>query len=124
MAEQKQDGPHPRREPRFPGPLTLEGVEQIFEGCSDFAERTALLHNDPQRQVTLCYINGMVRGERINDYLLRPLAQDPRLSAVSEAEAFQLLGQGALYNLYVANLLAKPIVKTFSLSFEVIFSIS
>ena len=62
MAEQKQDGPHPRREPRFPGPLTLEGVEQIFEGCSDFAERTALLHNDPQRQVTLCYINGMVRG--------------------------------------------------------------
>ena len=43
MAEQKQDGPHPRREPRFPGPLTLEGVEQIFEGCSDFAERTALL---------------------------------------------------------------------------------
>ena len=58
MAEQKQDGPHPRREPRFPGPLTLEGVEQIFEGCSDFAERTALLHNDPQRQVTLCYING------------------------------------------------------------------
>ena len=43
----------------------------------------------------------MVRGERINDYLLRPLAQDPRLSAVSEAEAFQLLGQGALYNLYV-----------------------
>ena len=101
MAEQKQVGPHPRREPRFPGPLTLEGVEQIFEGCSDFAERTALLHNDPQRQVTLCYINGMVRGERINDYLLRPLAQDPRLSAVSEAEAFQLLGQGALYNLYV-----------------------
>ena len=90
MAEQKQDGPHPRREPRFPGPLTLEGVEQIFEGCSDFAERTALLQNDPQRQ-----------GERINDYLLRPLAQDPRLSAVSEAEAFQLLGQGALYNLYV-----------------------
>ena len=55
MAEQKQDGPHPRREPRFPGPLTLEGVEQIFEGCSDFAERTALLHNDPQRQVTVSY---------------------------------------------------------------------
>lgn len=57
----------PAGSPRFPGPLTLEGVEQIFEGCSDFAERTALLHNDPQRQVTLCYINGMVRGERIND---------------------------------------------------------
>ena len=33
MAEQKQDGPHPRREPRFPGPLTLEGVEQIFEAA-------------------------------------------------------------------------------------------
>ena len=99
--EKRAGGPHQRQEPRFPGPLTLEGLEQVFAGCSDFAKRTALLHDDPQRQVTLCYINGMVRGERINDYLLRPLSQDGRLAAVSEAEAFHLLESGALYNLYV-----------------------
>ena len=63
--EKRAGGPHQRQEPRFPGPLTLEGLEQVFAGCSDFAKRTALLHDDPQRQVTLCYINGMVRG-RIN----------------------------------------------------------
>ena len=51
--EKRAGGPHQRQEPRFPGPLTLEGLEQVFAGCSDFAKRTALLHDDPQRQVTL-----------------------------------------------------------------------
>ena len=67
MSKRTDRGPHPRREPRFPGPLTPEGLEKIFEGCSDFAKRAAMLHDDPARPVTLYYINGMVRGERIND---------------------------------------------------------
>ena len=97
----KTDGPHPRREPRFPGELTLQAVEKIFSDCSDFAKRPALVGGVPGRRVTLCYINGMVRGERINDYILRPLAQSERLARAEGAEAFRLLEEGALYNLYV-----------------------
>ena len=97
----KTDGPHPRREPRFPGELTLQAVEKIFSDCSDFARRPALVGGVPGRRVTLCYINGMLRGERINDYILRPLAQSERLARAEGAEAFRLLEEGALYNLYV-----------------------
>lgn len=31
--------PHPRKEPRFDGPLTLERLEQIFQDCVDFTKR-------------------------------------------------------------------------------------
>ena len=101
MSKRPDSGPHPRSETRFPGPLTQEGLEKIFAGCSDFAKRPALIHDDPSRPVTLYYINGMVRGERINDYLLRPLSQDQRLAQVQGEAVLRLLEGGALYNLYV-----------------------
>ena len=96
MSKRPDSGPHPRSEPRFPGPLTQEGLEKIFAGCSDFAKRPALIHDDPSRPVTLYYINGMVRGERINDYLLRPLSQDQRLAQVQGEAVLRLLEGGAL----------------------------
>ena len=35
--------PHPRKEPRFDGPLTLERLEQIFQDCVDFTKRPVSL---------------------------------------------------------------------------------
>ena len=95
------DHPHPRREPRFPYPLTLEHVEEVFRDCADFTRRPFFLNGDPQRQVTICFINGITRGERLNDYVLRPLTQDPALSQRSMGEVFELLEKGAIYNLGV-----------------------
>ncbi len=97
MSEAAKDGPHPRREPRIPGPLSLEGLERVFEGCADFNKRQVLLHGDPSRSVTVCFLAGMARTERLNDYVLRPLAQDPMLSSVPEGQIFELLERGALY---------------------------
>lgn len=91
--------PHPRREPRFPQELNLENLEGIFQDCADFQRREVFLHGDPERQVTICYIGGMTRSERLNDYVLRPLAQDPMLASCPLREVFQLLEMGALYNL-------------------------
>ena len=31
--ERTDTGPHPRKEPRFDGPLTLESLGRVFEGC-------------------------------------------------------------------------------------------
>ena len=39
----EQTRPHPRREPRFPGPLTLEAVEGVFRDCADFTKRSLRL---------------------------------------------------------------------------------
>ena len=98
MSKQQPDsGPHPRREPRFDLPLSLESLEQVFADCADFGKREVLLHGDASRSVTVCYIDGMTRTERLNDYVLRPLAQDAMLSSVPEGRIFELLEQGALY---------------------------
>ena len=89
--------PHPRKEPRFPGPLTPENIQKIFQDCADFRSRSVILHGDLERSVHLCWIEGMVRGERMNDYVLRPLAQDPMLASLPLHEVYKIMAQGALY---------------------------
>ena len=93
--------PHPRQEPRIDGPLTAENLERAFGGCVDFAKRPAALGGDPERTATLCYLSGMVKMERISDYILRPLAQDEALARCDEAQAVERIKAGALYNLMV-----------------------
>ncbi len=95
--ETRSDGPHPRKEPRIPLPLSLENLEAVFQNCDDFGKRQVYLHGDPNRTVTVCYIAGMARTERLNDYVLRPLAQDPMLASAPEGQIFSLLEKGALY---------------------------
>ena len=97
--ERTNSAPHPRKEPRFPEPLSRENLKKVFEGCVDYMERTVYLHGDRSRTVTVCYLLGMTRNERLSDYVLRPLAQDPALSQVPEEELFSRLQYGALYNL-------------------------
>lgn len=79
--------------------LSLENLEAAFAGCADFSKRQMYLHGDRERMVTVCYLLGMARNERLNDYILRPLTQNPALSQVSEGELFSMLQYGALYNL-------------------------
>lgn len=93
--------PHPRQEPRIEGPLTVENLERVFTNCVDFAKRTVALGGDPARTATLCYLSGMVKMERISDYILRPLAQDGALGQCGEAQAVERIRAGALYNLIV-----------------------
>ena len=97
MAREKHfDAPHPRREPRYDKPLSLETLKEVFSGCVDFMERTVYLNGDRNRTVTVCYLLGMTRNERLSDYILRPLAQDTELSQEPEKELYSLLQYGAL----------------------------
>lgn len=95
--------PHPRPEPVFAAPLSAEALKDAFQGCVDFTTRELRLAGDPGRVVTLCAVDGMVRSERVNDYILRPLAQDEALGKASLEECFRLLASGALYNLSVSE---------------------
>ena len=97
MSRQQADAPHPRREPRVSGPLSLARLEEFFTDCVDFSKREIFLHGDKSRRAVVCYIDGQARTERLNDYVLRPLAQDPMLASVPEGELFELLQRGALY---------------------------
>lgn len=95
--KQNPDRPHPRREPRIPLPLSLENLGRVFDRCADYQTRTVCLAGAGERTLTVCYIDGMARTERLNDYVLRPLAQDERLARVPEGELLEHLRQGALY---------------------------
>lgn len=97
------DRPHPRKDPHFDMPLTLEHLQDVFSDCVDFMQREVFLHGDRNRRVVVCYLLGMARNERLNDYVLRPLAQDPALSQAPEGELFSLLQYGALYNMATAR---------------------
>ena len=88
-----QGGPHPRREPRIPGELSLERLEEVFRDCADFNKRHMFLHGDRDRGVTVCYIDGMARTERLNDYVLKPLARNPVLASAPREEIGRASGR-------------------------------
>ena len=95
--------PHPRREPRFAGPLTADAVAGVFDKCVDFNRRTLYLNNDPKRQVEMLFIAGQVRNERACDYVLRPLTQNQALREAPDMDAaFDLMLKGGLYSLVPA----------------------
>ena len=102
-AQKHKQAPHSSRNLRIPLPLSLENLARAFSGCADFQTRTVCLHGDKTRTVTVCYINGMARTERLNDYVLRPLAQTSMLSSAPEGQLFSLLEDGALYAQQVAR---------------------
>ena len=95
--------PHPRREPRLTQPLTVEGLGEVFRYCVDFKTRPLQVGGDPDRRLTVCYLEGVVRNERVSDYILRPLAQDDGLKRVAPEEMFEMMRCGALYNLTAAE---------------------
>ncbi len=93
--------PHPRSEPVFPGPLSLESIRRAFANCADFKSRKLYLAGDAGKEVWLCAVDGMVRTERANDYVLRPLAQDGALRELPLDECYRRLAHGGVYTLSV-----------------------
>lgn len=90
--------PHPRQEPRIPGALTTENIRAAFQGCADFAERTVLIGGDPEKRASAFSIIGQVRGERMNDYILRPLANSELLYHATPKAAARMMKEGIVYS--------------------------
>ena len=96
--------PHPRREPRYPCPLTADAVAAVFDGCADFGRRELYLNNDPAKKVEMLYVVGQVRNERASDYVLRPLMENEALRHAPDMDAaFDLMEKGGLYSLAVQS---------------------
>jgi hypothetical protein len=72
--KEEQIPPHRRREPEIDLPVSLPSVEQVFGGCCDFGKQELLLAGGKER-ATLCWIDGMVRMERVSEYLIAPLSR-------------------------------------------------
>ncbi|MDF2838663.1 MAG: Spore germination protein GerKA [Evtepia sp.] len=101
--ESKQEGIpwHPRQEPRITGALTLDHIREVFQDCVDFQEREVLVGGDPGKWTLMLSIAGMVKNERVNDYILRPMFYNPHLEGMPLKKAVDWMQKGALYNLSV-----------------------
>ena len=66
---------HPERRPVYDLPLTFASMETVFADCGDFFSRTITLAGGERAMV--CWVEGLVRNERLNDYVLRPLLTRP-----------------------------------------------
>ncbi len=86
---------HPLPDPRWTQPLTADGLQEVYRENGDFRRRTVWAG---KWELTLCYIEGLVRLERVSDYILRPLAQDGRLVGATREELPVLLQESVLYN--------------------------
>lgn len=98
MDAERQSRPHPRRTPRLTQPLTPDGLADAFRDCADFSRRTLWVGDRTDRELTLCFLEGMVRAERVSDNLLRPLAMDATLRAAAPEEWAELLLHGAQFS--------------------------
>ena len=95
LFEEAAGRPHPLPEPRWAQPLTADGLQAVYGENGDFRRRMVQIG---RWEATLCYIEGLVRLERVSDYILRPLAQDARLAGASQAALPNLLQNSVLYN--------------------------
>ena len=90
------DHPHPRKVPRIPGELSLDGLKRAFSDCADFFTRTVAL-GDGEHRATVCFLLGMARNERLQDYVLKPMMSDKVLAGAKIADLPALLEQKAVY---------------------------
>ena len=98
MNEERDSGPHPRKSPRLDQPLTPAGLAKVFCDCADFTTRSLWAGGGAERELTLCYLQGMVRAERLSDNLLRPLALDGALRDAPTESLGELLLHGVQFS--------------------------
>lgn len=72
--EISKNQPHPRPQPKYPGPLNHESIIEIFRGAGDFETRQ--LSVGPEQQTVWLYsIDGLVSSGDISDFIVKPLVR-------------------------------------------------
>lgn len=65
---------HPRQDPPVTGDLTPQTMAAVFAHCADYTGRT-ITPAGWTVPIQVCWLEGMVRTERLNEYVLRPLSR-------------------------------------------------
>ena len=89
--------PHPLHDPRFERELTAHPNPILYRDSADNGERPVLIGGDPEKRTTVFFLNGQVRNERMNDYILRPLATSELLRQATPEAAARMMTEGIVY---------------------------
>lgn len=85
--------PEPRPEPFVSGSLTDASICALFEGAADFKARRI---QTPGGEIGLYFIDGLVSGSEISEFVLRPLVE--RLGALPPEKQMAQALSGVVYN--------------------------
>lgn len=85
---------HPEGEPPQT-PATWEGLQGAMAGCADFSTKELQL-SGTRDLLRLAWVDGMVKSERLNDYVIRPLASAPQPVTAALIRQMEL---GGVWNL-------------------------
>lgn len=98
FANTEENGPHPRKEPRYEMQISVENLKQIFKDCDDFATREILLGNSGLT-ANIVYIDGIASSDSISKDIIKPLTSQFRLSGeMTEQQAIDKINRGAVYS--------------------------
>lgn len=89
---------------RFPSPVTAAVLEGVFADCYDYTTRQIDLGGDPNKEVTLCFIDGLVSGDAIAETVIRPLTSSLRFAGdIQSGDAIAKMLGGVTYTATVKS---------------------
>lgn len=82
-----------------PAEATIDNVSAVLGINADFASRVILIRDNPDLPVSICYMEGLVDGKSVSEYVLKPIAQEEQFdSCKTAAEAIRLISMGKIYS--------------------------
>ena len=92
-------GFHPEKEPKYPEKISSDNLKSIYSNCSDFEMRKIDVGLEGDIFVHVCWLDGVVTGGFVGEYIIRPLTQVLRAGkARNEKECIRLILQGSVYS--------------------------
>ncbi len=85
---------HPKPEPRYDFEISAGAVKDIFRDAADFCSRQVTCPGGYRAEI--CFIDGLVSGGEIADYVLKPLMSSTA-AANSADELVEILKQSEIY---------------------------
>ena len=83
----------------YQGIVSLQNLTALFAGCDDFQMRHVDFGLESLQRVTVCWLDGLISGERVSEEILRPLTQASRSGgAVGDPAVIEQILRGAVYH--------------------------
>ncbi|MBE6949402.1 MAG: spore germination protein [Ruminococcaceae bacterium] len=89
---------------KFPSPVTAKTAADVFTDCYDFVTRQIALGGDNNKEVTLCFIDGLVDSKTLAETVLRPLTDSQRFGGdIPSTDAIAKMLGGVTYTASVKH---------------------
>ena len=90
---------HSEPKTKYPDILSSSNLKKIYSSCSDFQIRRINVGLEGKLFVNVCWLDGVVSGSSVGDFIIRPLTQLLRNAQVNnEKDCMKLILQGSVYS--------------------------